>query len=173
MPPFSKATTEELRALYTGSEAPISLLLATFTVLALRVTHASFDGDLLSGLIVGEVALHNTRGLDGSAWVTNADLREALETNVVPPTNVFSVATTTNIPRETVRRKVDALVEKGYLAKDEKGQLSVTPAGVLLARDLEGSFQLLPALLNTAAKIQELLYAKQLAMRRTPDPLPP
>lgn len=42
--------------------------------------------------------------------------------------NAFSVSKATGIPRETVRRRVDKLVKKGWLAKNAKGEIAITDA---------------------------------------------
>lgn len=47
--------------------------------------------------------------------------------------NTHSVALYTEIPRETVRRKIKALVAKGWLESDANGNLMPTP---LAAKDL-------------------------------------
>lgn len=41
--------------------------------------------------------------------------------------NTRSIADYTGVPRETVRRKINELVERGWVAKNDKGHLYVTP----------------------------------------------
>ncbi|HEX6374330.1 MAG TPA: helix-turn-helix domain-containing protein [Allosphingosinicella sp.] len=63
--------------------------------------------------------------------LTRTELPEALR-NVgtpLPPgfaaeCNVSSIAAATGLNRETTRRKVNALVEQGYLARSEEGEIS-------------------------------------------------
>ncbi len=43
-----------------------------------------------------------------------------------PSINAYSIAQFTSIPRETVRRKVAVLVEKGWVSVDAKGNLKPT-----------------------------------------------
>jgi hypothetical protein len=42
-------------------------------------------------------------------------------------TNVESVATSAGLPRESVRRKVGELIDVGWVTRDEKGGLKITP----------------------------------------------
>lgn len=49
------------------------------------------------------------------------------EANPTPGINTLSVAMYAEIPRETVRRKVAKLIEKGWVKCDEHGILSPTP----------------------------------------------
>lgn len=52
----------------------------------------------------------------------------AVSTGDMRPTNAYSLAHFTGIPRETVRRKVDKLVRKGWVCKGEDGLLTPSPA---------------------------------------------
>ena len=101
------------------------LAMNMFIVRHLVRLYAAFDGDLVGAIVLGEVAHHNL-----SAYV--ADAATARRTNVsaatpVPspddylPTNAFSIAQATGIPRQTVRRKVKSLVERGWLIEDRRG----------------------------------------------------
>lgn len=77
-----------------------------------------------------------TRGDPGQVWQE--------------PINVQSIADSWGIPKETVRRKVNELVKRGWIARDRSGYLSVTPRA---ARDLkaetEASVSYLAALRST------------------------
>jgi predicted ArsR family transcriptional regulator len=39
------------------------------------------------------------------------------------PTNAFSISQATGIPRETVRRKIDKLQQKGWAVKNERSEV--------------------------------------------------
>jgi hypothetical protein len=65
---------------------------------------------------------------------TRAGLEEELKTLETPlpldalaPCNVSSIAAATGLNRETTRRKVNALIEEGYLVRSEEGVISFTP----------------------------------------------
>jgi hypothetical protein len=111
-----------------GALAPEAFLtMNMFIVRHLVRLYAAFDGDLVEAIVLGEVAHHNL-----SAYM--ADAAKAKRKNVaaatpVPsqgdylPTNAFSIAQATGIPRQTVRRKVKALVARGWLIEDGRGLL--------------------------------------------------
>jgi hypothetical protein len=93
---------------------------ALLTVNAFIVRHlvrlyAAFDGDLLAAIVLGEVAHRNlssymANGRKAGTGGTKA-ARRVPERGDYLPTNAFSIAEATGIPRQTVRRKVSALVE--------------------------------------------------------------
>lgn len=105
------------------------LAVNTFIVRHLVRLYTAFDGDLLAAIVLGEVAHHNL-----SAHL--AGVLEARRTGSEPPpiprpsdylpTNAFSIAQATGIPRQTVRRKVEMLVSRGWLLQEEGG-LIVSP----------------------------------------------
>lgn len=66
------------------------------------------------------------------------------------PINVQSIADSCGIPKETVRRKVNELVKRGWIARDRSGYLSVTPqAARALKAETEASISYLAALRST------------------------
>jgi hypothetical protein len=93
--------------------------------------YSGFGGDVVAAIVLGEVAHHNLSAMMSGAR-TPRELSEALRATVgapqpaMLPTNVFSIAQSTGIPRETVRRKVESLTRRGWLVKDRAGNLFVT-----------------------------------------------
>ena len=87
----------------------------------------SFDGDLdlfLVLCIIGDrtfSAQHAPSDLDFDAWI-------AANPVGVPSIeiNAQSLSDYSGIPRETVRRKLNILVEKGWVARDERGFITAT-----------------------------------------------
>jgi len=81
-------------------------------------------------IVLGEIGHHNVTtlySLQGSC----IDFKEQLSLphdwrEKICPTNAFSISAATGIPRETVRRKIDKLIEKGWIVKTEKGDLTVS-----------------------------------------------
>lgn len=106
------------------------LTMNMFLVRHLVRVYAAFDGDLIAAIVLGEVAHHNLSAYMASA--ADARRRGDDATPRVPdrrdylPTNAFSIAQATGIPRQTVRRKVKALVERGWLIQTARG-LIVSP----------------------------------------------
>lgn len=91
-----------------------------------------FDGDLVEAIVLGEIAHHNLSGLlntIGGVTGFHASLRAGRppDRSAYLPTNAFSIAQATGIPRQTVRRKVASLTKRGWL--------TTTPDGGLLATD--------------------------------------
>jgi hypothetical protein len=109
----------------------LTLLMNAFHLRHMLRVYAAFDRDLLEAVVLGEVAHHNFSAFGGAA--TNAVelsalLRRRDEPGAPPllPTNAYSIADATGIPRETVRRKVDSLVRRRFLRRDDRGGLFVT-----------------------------------------------
>jgi hypothetical protein len=150
---------------YEVNRARISLALSEFTVPLLSRIYHSFDGDMVASLVLGEIAHRNVE-----AWLAeyeNAERklddpvgREAL----MRPCNALSIAESCGLPRETVRRKVVMLMDRGYIYRSGEGFLFLT-------RSVGDDFEDMTArnveeLLATARRLQSLL-AKQ------PTPLGP
>mgnify|MGYP001015568525 CR=1 FL=1 len=76
--------------------------------------------------------------LSGLAWHQEA---------LMSACNALSISRSTGIPRETVRRRVEALVKRGWVRRDVRGHLRARgallagiTAGIALAVDIEGGF---------------------------------
>jgi hypothetical protein len=97
----------------------------SFTSL-LIVCRSHFDGDLDAMLIlavIGDRTLPDERVQGLSYDDFRAGRRTAVNSKMI---NVQSIADSTGIPRETVRRKVARLVERGWVEKTATGELLVT-----------------------------------------------
>lgn len=133
----------------------ISLAMSGFTLPLLRGIYQAFDGDILLCLVLGEIAVHNA-----GRWLAQEDndpqVLEDLERHdeVLRPCNALSIAEATGIPRETVRRKVQQLIERGMIYRSANGQLFVHPS---VPDQFEALNQtMVPALLESAQRIQTL-----------------
>lgn len=138
----------------------ISHLIAGFTVPLMRNLYHQFDGDMVQILILGEISLHNVSHFFRKG---GADVPEKLlddmqrRSQLMQSCNVLSISEATGIPRETVRRKVDQLLKKGWLYRDEHRRLMVrqgVSAG-FAKRNAEATQEILAL----AAKLQALLQA--------------
>ena len=108
----------------------LHVVLGLFGIWHLARVHRDFEGDLLSALILGEVAHHNIVALASADGARLDPVFESLglkgaEARLLP-CNVHSIAMACDIPRETVRRKVAALVDRGWLQRNAKSELFVT-----------------------------------------------
>jgi hypothetical protein len=151
----------------------IAQIMNTFHLRHMLRLYAAFDGDLLAAVVLGEVAHHNfaaIRNAASTAHELSALSNQRDESGLPPmlPTNAYSIATATGIPRETVRRKVDVLVGRRLLRRDGRGSLFVTPH----AREHFAGFNVesVAAFIGTCREIESLLYdgADAGAIRRAP-----
>jgi predicted transcriptional regulator len=146
----------ETRPGYQVNRARISLALSEFTVPLLSRIYHAFDGDMVAALVLGEIAHRNVE-----AWLAEHQNPEELlhdpaqREMVMRPCNALSVADACNLPRETVRRKVVTLIERGYIYRSEDGYLYLT-------RTVGDSFvdmmtRMVEELLTTARRLESLL----------------
>jgi hypothetical protein len=89
-----------------------------------------FDGDLDQVLIVtviGTRTLYSNRikGISYHDFLIGLRNEEPMR-----PINTQSIADTTGMPRESVRRKVVHLIERGWVERTENGYLSITQRAV-------------------------------------------
>lgn len=145
-------------ARYQAERQRISLAMSEFTLPLMRRVYEAFGGDLVLAIVLGEIGIHNV-----GAWLGRedndaralADLGRHDE--VLRPCNALSIAEATGIPRETVRRKVAALIERGLVYRSTGGHLFVHPSAAdnfdPMTRHLAAS------LLGTARRIEALLAA--------------
>ena len=138
----------------------ISHLIAGFTVPLMRNLYHQFDGDMVQMMILGEISLHNVSQFfrKGGADVPEKLLDDLQQRDqLMQSCNALSISEATGIPRETVRRKVEQLLEKGWLYRDEHKRLMVRQ-GVstgFARRNAETTQEILAL----AAKLQTLLQA--------------
>ena len=138
----------------------VSHLIAGFTVPLLRTLYHQFDGDMVQMMILGEISLHNVAQFfrQGGADVPEKLLDDMQRRDqLMQSCNALSISEATGIPRETVRRKVDQLLEKGWLYRDEHKRLMVRQ-GVstgFARRNAETTQEILAL----AAKLQTLLQS--------------
>ena len=99
----------------------VAHLISSFTVPLLRDLYRRFDGDMVEIIVLGEIAMRNVSQFfskNASAlpeqWLDDESQRKKL----MQPCNALSISEATGIPRETVRRKVKQLIDKGWLCRD-------------------------------------------------------
>ena len=147
------------------NRARISVALSQFTVPLLGRIYKAFDGDMVTAIVLGEIAHRNVE-----AWLASQENPEAVlhdsdrRTSVMQPCNALSIAEACKLPRETVRRKVVTLIERGYLYRNDEGFLYLT-------RNVGDDFvdmtaEIIEHLLATARRLESLLEGQ-------PTPLPP
>lgn len=109
----------------------------------LIAARAEFDGDMDKMVVLAVIGLMSTadfRALDDAGKVVGYDdlLVPDFKSTVSRAINVESIAQYSGIPRETVRRKVLQLIEKGWVRRDEDLILAVTPKAAEELKELGG-----------------------------------
>lgn len=107
---------------------------AAFAKLMIRL-RADFDGDLDAVLLLAVIGeRHFARRIDPSTPTLEGLGMTAVDAS--PSVNAYSLAQYTGIPRETARRKIARLVERGWVEADAQGNLVPT---MRAAADLRSS----------------------------------
>lgn len=120
---------------------------------------ALFDGDLDAMLVLAAVAADVER----DEWrYALLDTAEGQGTHT--PANALSIALSTGIPRETVRRKLAKLEKMNIARKDARGHWSATPESAEILRPgTMANITYIKALLNAVLDAER---AQQQAQRR-------
>jgi hypothetical protein len=150
---------------FDANRVRISLALSQFTVPLLSSVYRQFAGDVVAAIVLGEIAHRNVE-----AWLNDERNPEAAlydpghRLDLMRPCNALSIAEACGIPRETVRRKVVQLIDRGLIDRDPSGHL-------FLNRDVGEGFQdstlaTIDALLTTVRRLESLLAGR-------PTPLGP
>lgn len=160
---FSPGRAPGVRPSLGRHAGAITVLMNMMFVRHLIGVYHAFGGDPVAAIVLGEVAHHNLAPLVGGSR-TPRELSEALRAKGAAlhrtflPTNTFSIAQATGIPRETVRRKVDSLTRRGWLVKDADGNLFVS--GNAEASFTTFNVERLDDLLRTVRAIETLLHER-------------
>lgn len=126
------AADPDFDARYDARDRAVTILMTDFFMDYLRALYSAFDGDVTAALVLGEIGQANVRRF------VNQHERDALPLDTVDDdaalasnmrsVNAFSAALASGVPRETTRRKINALVEKGWLERDAEGGYVATAA---------------------------------------------
>ncbi len=145
----------------------VALLLARHEIRNLRRWFGDFDRDILLPILLGEIALHNIGAFENHSEpvaAASAPVERASSATMVPtwegctfrPCNAYSISAATDLPRETVRRKIGRLVELGWVMRRENGHLFVTAAALEHFGSLLNSRELVD-LLETTDRVRKLI----------------
>lgn len=143
----------------------VSYLLSRFMVPYMRSVYREFDGDVLLNIIIGEIgtrnlgqfyeASRNSKTFESRLGDVNEHQR------VLRPCNALSISDASGIPRETVRRKVNTLIQRGWVSQNERGHLYLTPE---VARHFQRFLLILiEELLPAARELAEVLEQEPIA----------
>jgi hypothetical protein len=141
---------------YAANRARISLALSEFTVPLLSRIYHAFEGDMVAAIVLGEIAHRNVE-----AWLAEYENPQeslhdlARRETLMRPCNALSIAETCGLPRETVRRKIVGLIDRGYVYRSDEGLLFLTSNVGDDFEDMTASN--VEALLATARRLESLL----------------
>jgi hypothetical protein len=141
---------------YQANRARISLALSEFTVPLLSSIYHAFDGDMVAAIVLGEIAHRNVE-----SWLAEHGNPEELlqdpsqRTTLMRPCNALSIAQACGLPRETVRRKVATLIDRGYIYRSGEGYLYLTRTVGDGFEDMTAT--LVEKLIATARRLEALL----------------
>lgn len=114
---------------YEKNRSEIAIIMGYFFLRYLNLLYRKFDGDFVLCMVLGEIANHNISGFfskKGSCIEVQKQLATYPERiKHLQPTNAFSISEATGIPRETVRRKIDKLQKKGWIVKNDQGEVFI------------------------------------------------
>ena len=112
---------------YDAHKSAVAIIMNHFFLRYLNLLYREFEGDLVLPIVLGEIAHHNIHrfySLTGGCIEFNEKAATAPERiKHFEPTNAFSISQATGIPRETVRRKIDKLEKKGWVVKNDQGEV--------------------------------------------------
>ena len=148
---------------YEANKSLIAIIMNHFFLRHLNLLYQAFDGDLLLPIVLGEIAHHNVvkfYSRNGDCMAVKSQIGDSADRlKNLEPTNAYSISVATGIPRETVRRKIDKLVKKGWLLKNPRGEVTISETvSVHFMKDFNK--ELLNELLQTSACINRVLASK-------------
>jgi hypothetical protein len=126
----------------------------------LRVLRA-FDGDVLSAIVLGEIAHHNVHRFFCDHESTSAESveRELADPKrrerLSRPCNALSISRATGLPRETVRRRILQLVAQGWVMRRAHGHLYAADA--VVERFAHFHLETAKSLVETAKRVTDAL----------------
>jgi hypothetical protein len=102
----------------------ITILLTEFFLPYLRELYRAFDGDIAMALVLGEIGQCTTRRFTDPGRRDALDIARADDAgieNLARPCSALSASFASGVPRETARRKVVQLAERGWILETEDG----------------------------------------------------
>ncbi|MEE4112820.1 MAG: hypothetical protein V2I40_08395 [Desulfobacteraceae bacterium] len=145
---------------YDQHKSLVAVIMARFFLRYLNLLYREFEGDLILPMVLGEIAHHNLfrfyspKGDSVEINKQAANYPERMKH--LEPTNAHSISQATGIPRETVRRKIDKLQQKGWAVKNDRGEVVMSEA-VIDHFTKDFNKKILAELLQASESIRNLL----------------
>ena len=115
---------------YDQHKSLVAIIMARFFLRYLNLLYREFEGDLVLPIVLGEIAHHNIIRLyslkDDSIEINKQAANYPERMKQLETTNAYSISQATGIPRETVRRKIDKLQQKGWVVKNNRGEVFIS-----------------------------------------------
>lgn len=112
----------------TGYSRALGIYSMEYLLRTLRNLGPIFNFDYERAIIALSVTMGNVQHLVNSPDLEPyADLSTIIPPELQRPVTRLAITRATGLPRETVRRKVAALIEAGVLIKDQRGGVRMTP----------------------------------------------
>lgn len=154
--------------LFRAHHQEISLMLNDYLLKYLSSLYKEFDGDIVLAIVLGELAHQNISRLMQRGQLLPRDdnrtpMLEALR-DLLLPSNPLSISEATGIPRETVRRKFELLVELGWIERVAHHSYLVTPA---VAERFRFGFnlRLFEETLQLCSRLHKVLYQTRMPVK--------
>ncbi len=119
--------------LYSERFGLVTIVLNSYHLRNFDRCYRLFDGDLPLALVLGEIGLYHFAGdlaganlNPGTQPLLDALLRDRVLVASPDPANASILSRATGIPRETVRRKIAGLLQRGWIAEMPSGGYRVT-----------------------------------------------
>lgn len=164
MPAIRESDLVFSRHRYEARRGEVRLHMSHFFLQYLHDLYEAFEGDLALAIVLGEISHHNTAHFFCPNRHTNEPVRtlqhQPAAWTRMPGCNAYSVSCATGIPRETVRRKVQTLIKRGWVEKVPRKGLRFTQA----CADHFGpdySLRFLNGLLRASRHIEALLAGEE------------
>lgn len=132
-----------------SASRPTAIALSLFTMRAMELWKLDVDDHDSAMILVAIVAISSERLLRTELSAEEKALATVITPDKLARCNVSSIASATGINRETTRRKVNNLVEKGLLVREADGNIAFAPGIlqrtttlVLIRRQLEAVVRL-------------------------------
>ena len=122
--------SELYRALYRDNYFVFQYNFVQFFVEHLADVSRVFNTDLQSVLVLAVVGQMELQARIRSNFHEDGEMPLGLLKGPPPRINVSSIAELTGIPRETVRRKLEGLAERQWIARDSKGLWHIAVTGL-------------------------------------------
>lgn len=147
-------------ARYRPQRREMAYVFSEFMVPYLLRLYRRFDGDMAEMIVLGEIGQRNVSRIFDPRVASRVGFSEELLDDDVwrqarlVPCNALSIAESTGIPRETVRRKVNKLIERGWVVREPSGHLYVS--AVVSSQFADFNLETMDAFLATAERIARM-----------------